>query len=99
MGREGGGRKREGKRLGEKGGGGKGKERDWERRGGKKREGEGWGEKGGGGKGKERDWERRGGRKREGEGLGEKGGGKIQFQSKINKQQNKIKATTHKHMG
>ena len=37
-------------------------------------------------KGKERDWERR-------------GGGKIQFQSKINKKQNKIKATTHKHMG
>ena len=64
----------------------KGKERDGERR-------------GGGGKGKERDWERRGGRKREGEGLGEKGGGKIQFQSKINKKQNKIKATTHKHMG
>ena len=43
-------------------------------------------EGGGGGKGKERDWERR-------------GGGKIQFQSKINKKQNKIKATTHKHMG
>ena len=58
------------------------------------------GREGGGGKGKERDWERRGGgRKREGEGLGEKGGGKIQFQSKINKKQNKIKATTHKHMG
>ena len=57
------------------------------------------GREGGGGKGKERDWERRGGRKREGEGLGEKGGGKIQFRSKINKKQNKIKATTHKHMG
>ena len=59
----------------------------------------GMGREGGGGKGTERDWERRGGRKREGEGLGEKGGGKIQFQSKINKKQNKIKATTHKHMG
>lgn len=46
----------------------------------------GMGREGGGGKGKERDWERR-------------GGGKIQFQSKINKKQNKKKATTHKHMG
>ena len=53
--------------------------------GGRKREGKGLREKGG--------------RKREGGGLGEKGGGKIQFQSKINKKQNKIKATTHKHMG
>ena len=65
----------------------KGKERDGERRGG----GEEKGRKGIGREG--------GGRKREGEGLGEKGGGKIQFQSKINKKQNKIKATTHKHMG
>ena len=64
----------------------KGKERDGERRGGRKSEGEGWGEKGGrksegegwGRKGKERDWERG-------------GGGKIQFQSKINKKQNKKK--------
>ena len=74
-------------------------ERDGEGRGGKKREGEGWGEKGGEEKGRKEIGREGGGRKREGEGLGEKGGGKIQFQSKINKKQNKIKATTHKHMG
>ena len=100
--------------MGREGGGGKGKERDWERRGGGEEKGRrGIGREEVGRKGKERDGERRGGRKREGkglgekgggrkregEGLGEKGGGKIQFQSKINKKQNKIKATTHKHMG
>ena len=59
----------------------------------------GMGREGGGGKREGKGWGEKGGRKREGEGLGEKGGGKIQFQSKINKKQNKIKATTHKHMG
>ena len=40
---------------------------------------------------KERDGEGRDGKKREGDGWGEKGRGKIQFQSKINKKQNKKK--------
>ena len=75
IGREGGGRKREGEGLGEK---------RWEEKGRR-----GMGREGGEEKGRKGIGREGGGRKREGEGLGEKGGGKIQFQSKINKNKTK----------
>ena len=71
--------------MGREGGEEKGRKGIGREGGGRKREGEGLGEK---------RWEEKGRR-----GMGREGGGKIQFQSKINKKQNKIKATTHKHMG